>query len=67
MVLVAWEMFGPKLLIRHGEALWVKFLLIELTCTLDVAGTPASVYELPFAVVDPDGVPGMACIVRREW
>ena len=46
-------------IVAHGEHVRIEFRHVRFPFALHVPGTPAAVDELPFAVIDSHGVPGM--------
>lgn len=63
---VGGEVAEAELVIRHGEMARGEFLSVFLVADADVAGAPAGVDELPFTVVDLDGVPGVSAVFGRD-
>lgn len=53
------EMTNAEIVIRHGEHAWCELFVVGLAGAGDVAGTPAAVNELPLAVINLHGVPGV--------
>ncbi len=62
-VLISREVLDAEFFVAHGEVSWFESLHVGHSCSLDVASTPACIDEFPFAVVDTDGVPGVAGVV----
>ena len=67
MFFITWEVLDPKLFVGHAELASIELLYVWHAFALYVAGAPAGVDELPFTVVDLDGVPGVTCVVWWEW
>lgn len=59
-------MVEPEFVIRHREELGGEVLVVRLAAAADVASAPAAIDELPFAVIDFDGVPCVALFFGRE-
>lgn len=56
-----------KFVVGHCEHPRGEFLGVGLACTGDVAGAPASIDDLPLAVINFDCVPGVIGILGGEW
>lgn len=64
---VGWKMSKTELVVVHGEVPRSESLIVLLGPEADGASTPTRVDELPFAVVDLDGVPGMGAVFSWDW
>lgn len=65
-VLVFGEVLDAEFFVGHGEVSRFEALDVRHPGALDMAGAPACVDEFPLAVVDADGVPGVAGVVGWE-
>lgn len=59
MVPIGREMGQAELVVVFGEMCWCEGFVVRLALTIDAAGTPTRVQELPFAIINFDGVPSM--------
>src|SRR5690349_13218841 len=57
-----------ELVVGHGKPAGCKILVVWLTCTLDIASTPAGVNEFPCHTVNAYGIPGVAAhVFSWKW
>ncbi len=63
---VGGEVAKAELVIGHGEMTGSELFGVLLVADADVAGAPAGVDELPFTVVNLDGVPGVGAVFGRD-
>ena len=66
MAFVGREVAETELVVVHGEELGSEVFVVGLAFAADVAGAPATVEELPFAVVDFHGVPRVGRVLGRD-
>ena len=66
VILVGREVAEPEFIVVHGEEPRRKVFVVGFALSGDIARAPAAVDELPFAVVDFHGIPGVVGTFRRD-
>lgn len=66
VVRIRGEVPQSEFVVVHSEEFGGEVFFVGLTLAGYIPGAPAAVNELPFAIIDFDGVPRMICVFCRD-